>query len=118
MATTIAAECTALVEHLVEGGVRAAVDPARLNVPGVWIEVVTVEPNMLDGGGTISIGLNLIVPDGPYDSALANLDDLLGQVVDLVDVFGDVTPQTVVLPDGSNCPSWLATVQRSYERTP
>lgn len=110
-------ELRALVTYLNDEGVRADLDPARLNTPCVWVEVVTIEPDLLSGGGEVTIGLNLIVADSPYDAATANLADLLSQVAAAVDTEGDVTPQTVVMPDGSNCPSWLATMKRPYERT-
>lgn len=118
MATNIAAVLDDLTDYLNMGGVRAALDGADLNTPCVWVEVASIAPDLLSGGGHVTIALNLIVADGPYSSVVANLADLLGDVLDLVSTDGDVTPSVTVLPDGSNCPSWTVNMQpRPYERT-
>lgn len=118
MGTTISAVLDDLVDYLNAGGVRTSLDPAGLNTPCVWPEVASVAPDLLSGGGHVTVALNLIVADSPYQQSLANLADLLGDVLDLVSTDGDVTPQVAVLPDGSNCPSWVVNMQpRPYERT-
>lgn len=109
-----------LASHLTSNGVRAAVDPAKVQVPGVWIAYSGATVDQLDGSGTLALDLYLIVPDSATGPVLDALDELLGNVLGLVDVVGRIEPTTVVLPGNSTkpLPGYKAPVQLDYERTP
>jgi hypothetical protein len=114
----VGATLQALVDALVDGGLQADLDPAKVNLPGVWVSVGLIRPELLDGSGTVEARLNLISRDLPYPATLEALDGLLAQVLDLVDTEGDVIPESVVMPDGpASLPSYRVTVLAHYTRT-
>lgn len=113
----IAAIVTELVDALTAQDINASADPAGLNLPGVWVGVETISPELLDGNGTVVLRLNACVPNTLYLDALAQLDELLADVLDVLDSEGDIIPITVALPDGQAVPSYQLNVLRPYERT-
>lgn len=115
----IAQAANDLAQHLADNGVLAAVDEQKVNLPGVWVSVAgPISPELLDGNGTVTLWLYLISPDTVYWQALATLDELLGNVLDLVDPSGDITVQTVVMPDsGQELPALRLPMQVTYQRT-
>lgn len=86
-----------LVDTLVAAGLRAAVDPADLNLPGVLVTLDGIDYDVLDGY-TLATRLVLVVPDNGHVRSLAALATLLNQVVDVIDPAGRVTAGTTVLP--------------------
>lgn len=102
-----------------EGGLSADLDPAKVNLPGVWVAVGPIAPDLLDGNGHVTPLLYLVVPDGLAPDVLTMLDRLLGDVLALVDVEGDVRPQSVIMPDGPGTkPAYLVTMAgQPYQRT-
>jgi hypothetical protein len=107
-----------MVEHLRSHDIRAATDPAQVNLPGVWVWLAGIDPNRLDGNGDVRLQLNLITADLEARTVLMQLDELLGQVLDVVDSEGDIIPVSVVLPGTPNTlPGLQLTTLQPYERT-
>lgn len=112
----ITAVVQSVVDALTAAGLNASADPAGLNLPGVWVGVESISPELLSGDGTVTLRLNACVPNTVYLDALTMLDELLADVLDVVDSEGDITPITVALPDGQAVPSYQLNVLRPYER--
>lgn len=107
-----------MVEHLRSHDIRAATDPAGVNLPGVWVWLAGIDPNRLDGNGDVRLQLNLMTADLEARTVLTQLDQLLGQVLDVVDSEGDIIPVSVVLPGTPNTlPGLQLTTLQPYERT-
>lgn len=105
------------VEHLRAAGIRAAIDAVGVNLPGVWVWLGTIEPNRFDGNGDVHVVLNLMTADLAAADVLDQLDQLLGDVLDLVDTEGDITPVSIVLPGTPNTlPALQLTTLRRYQR--
>lgn len=118
MAAGLKAALQGVVDHLVAGGVAAASDPAEVNTPGVWVWPGIARPDRLDGNGDLEVHLQLVAPDVSAPDALQLLDELLGDVLDLVSPEGDIVPQSVILPGSPNTlPSYGVVVLATYERT-
>lgn len=96
--STVTAALEDLVDTLEAADVEVALDPADLNLPGVWVQVTGVAADRLEGR-TITTRLVLVVPD---TGALRSLEALL-ELLDKVDTVVPVdtaTPLTVALPEG------------------
>lgn len=84
---------TALVET---AGVPATFDPARVELPGVWLQSKTVDVQTLDGGALHRVWAYLMAPDtGTADSHLA-LAKLLDKVLAVIDPDAEVVLDTAV----------------------
>lgn len=110
----VAGAVEGLAAYLRANDLRASVDPRKLNLPGTWVEFAGTTMDTLEGGATVSVNLHLCVADSGYASALEALSELAIAVEALVDLYGTITPEVVVLPDGSNVPAWQ--VQASITR--
>ena len=86
-------------------GVPASVEVSDLNLPGVWVGMDRITEHTLAGGGTLAARLLLIVPDNGQREAAKALSSLLAQVSAVVTPVGDITAETVAMPDGSTCPA-------------
>lgn len=62
-------------------GISAALDPASMDLPGVWITPATIDYGLMDGSEYFATwDLYLIGPDLDAVNALDHLSDLAGQV--------------------------------------
>lgn len=96
------ADVDELVELLNATEVRSAdVDPAKVNVPGVLVQVVSFAEDLL-AGTTLKVNLVLVSADTDFRRAMAQLQVLYTQVTPVLDLFngptGDVTAATIQLP--------------------
>lgn len=93
-----------LVASLQAAEVRAALDPADLNLPAAWVSVEGLQAANLRHDLAVDVAVYLIAPDQDYHRALEALGAMFNAVVP--EVFtpdGRVTPSGVVLP-GSDTP--------------
>lgn len=88
----------ALVESLNAAGVRAALDPSDVNVPGAWVTVEGIQAETLDGSLRVEAVVYLIVGDQDYLRALEDLADLHNATLTVLSPDGKVVPQGVILP--------------------
>lgn len=91
-----------LVTALEAAEVRAALDPAQLNLPGAWVTLESVQATNVARDLKLWAVVYLITADQDYHRALDALAVMFNQVVP--DVFtpdGPVVPQGVILPDSS-----------------
>lgn len=95
-----------LVEALNGYGVPAASDPQDLNPPAVWVQLVSVAHDRLDGGGTFRLRLYLVAPDAGTDAALDTFDEWLPRVLAVVtpNTDTDTEAASVYLPDNPSTP--------------
>ena len=87
-------------------GIRSVdVDPGEVNVPGIWVQVVGFDPDLL-AANTLKLRLLLIVADGtrPRD-VMDELRDLYNATLAVLQPDGPVTARTVALPDGGLYPA-------------
>lgn len=91
------AEVRAFLTALNEGGVRASLDPAKVNAPGVWLRLLPVDHDTL-GGSTLRAEATCVVPDTTDDAALDGLAALHDAVLALVDPDGPCRWQGTILP--------------------
>lgn len=96
-----------IVAALNTAGVRdVSLDPAEVNVPGVWIKPPTIHADVL-AGYTLTIDLVLIVEPATPVRALDALGGLFAVVQTAVgDPAGPVVPGSVLMPDRSVCPCY------------
>lgn len=92
-----------LVTLLRGAGVRADVDPAKVNLPGAWVTVESIRTITVDGDIQLECAVFLIVGDTGYARAYAKLADLFNLTATVMMADGPVTPEGVVLP-GSSTP--------------
>jgi hypothetical protein len=106
------AEVREFLTALNDGGVRASIDPAKVNPPGVWLRLLPLEHDTLGAGSTLRAEAVCVVQDVPDDAALDLLADLHDRVVALVDVDGPCRWQGTILPgpDLSALPSLVVPV--------
>lgn len=98
--------------------IRAGLDAAALQPPCAWVSVDTIVPELLNGDGSVVVAINCIVGNVAVLDAYELLDQLLGQVLDLVPVEGDVLPESVVMPDNpQTLPSYRVLTRAYYTRT-
>jgi len=96
-----AAEVADLLAALTAAGVRATIDPAKVNTPAVWLRLGTVDiANVMCGEATgiMAAEATCIVADTTDEAALAALAALVASVVPHVDISGPLRFQGTVLP--------------------
>lgn len=90
-----------VVGRLADADVSAAVEPEKVNVPGVWVDFTGQITHALDGDGLVGVEVVLIVPANDRRTSLAALQTLLDAVVEELGVpDGDIRKQSTLLPDG------------------
>lgn len=87
-----------LVDALQAADVRAAEDPADLNLPGAWVTVDQITPANMAGALRLECLVFLIVDDTDYKRALGRLAVLYNKVRTVLLPDGPVRPQAVLLP--------------------
>lgn len=92
------APITELAELLGSVDVQASMDPAELNLPGVWIALDEVRTANVRGQLQLRCRLFLISPDTDPLRALELLGDLRDKVATVVTPDGPVVTQGVVMP--------------------
>jgi hypothetical protein len=92
-----------VVEALRDAGIRADLDPAKVNLPGVW---VWLGPFQVDTLATYrnDLRLQLLVKDTHDHRAFTQLLDLARKVNAVIPVR-TATPRQVPLPDGNPLPA-------------
>jgi hypothetical protein len=114
----ILAICQQVETELQDAGIRAWVDASKVTPPGVWIAPGNLSPDLLNGSGSAELELWLVAPDTSYMAALRALDSLLGDVLAVVQPNGDMTPQSVQLPDFRvNLPAYRVPILATYTPT-
>lgn len=108
-----------LAELLEAGGVRkASPDPAALSLPGVWVQAIGIDCNVLDEGSyEIQGRLMCIVDDNGVLRSIDALSALVTQVTDVLPATGLITPQLVTLP-GNLKPMPALAVPVTFQHTP
>lgn len=91
------AEVRALIADLADSDVRCSLDPAKVNVPGVWLRLLPLDHDRL-GGSTLRAEATCIVADTTDDAALDLLADLHDKVLAVVDPDGPCRWQGTILP--------------------
>lgn len=106
------AEVQAFLDHLNDNGVRATINPGKVNTPGVWLRLGNLEQDTL-ASSTLHAEAVLIVGDTEDEAALTLLSDLLDAVLALVDADGPARWQGTILPgpDLTPLPSLVVPVQ-------
>jgi len=92
-----------VVDALASAGVSATIDPRNVNLPGVWVQRLTLTPDLLCGGQTMRLRLVLVAPDVGTEQALDILDDLLDAAYKVAqpNTGTGTTDRTVLLPDSA-----------------
>lgn len=106
-------EVVALVAALAAADVRASIDPAKVNPPGVWVHLAGPLDHDTLGCSTLPVDLVLVVADTTDDAALAALAALHDKVLAVVDAAGPIRFQGTVLPgpDLTALPSLVVPIQ-------
>lgn len=91
-----------VVAALKAAGVRAALDPALLNLPGVWVQVVGFDLDTMDTFRT-ELRLALITRDADSKRAMESLTALAREVHPVIPV-ARARARTFLLPDGNLLP--------------
>lgn len=119
MAAGIKAALEALAADLTDAGIVASIDASDLQAPCVWVDIDHLSPELMNGDGTVWAVLHLIAPNAAPLDALALLDALLADVLDVVDPEDDIQAETVILPSNASegLPALRLTTLRTYERT-
>jgi hypothetical protein len=96
-----------IVDALKGAGIRdVSLDPADINVPGVWVKPPRVTPDVL-AGYSLTVDLVLIVEPVTPPHALDALETLFELVESVVGgPSGVVFPGSVLMPDRSVCPCY------------
>jgi hypothetical protein len=92
-----------VADALTAAGVPTSVDPRNVNLPGGWLQRLTLTPDLLCGGGTLRLRVVLVAPDVGTEQALDILDDLLDAAwkVAQPNTGAGTTDRTILLPDSS-----------------
>lgn len=89
------ADLDALAAVLKAAGVRdASMDPAKVNLPGVWIELTGIDLDVLDGV-TIKVNLVCLTQDTDPRRAATQLAALFNQVIPAIADLGGPAETTV-----------------------
>lgn len=91
-----------LVDTLNAAGVRASLDPATLNLPGVWVQVTELSVATY-GATAVTMTLALLVADQDAQRAQTALVQLLNDVGAVIPVRSGAA-RTYLLPDGTRLP--------------
>lgn len=104
--------------RLESAGIPAAVDPRELAVPGAWVTVGPIGFDRLDGDTrTLQAVVYLLTRDTGTPDALDYLAEMIDAAAGILPV-GDVTPQTLALPNQSGDPLPAAVFTVDLEITP
>lgn len=93
-----------IAADLREAGLRAEVDPQKLNPPCVWVALTSLQVDRLDGTGEANVQLTFVSPDHGTTSALDELTTMLAGAVDAVDLIGEIETIAISLPNQGNTP--------------
>lgn len=91
----------ALLDALKAAEVRATIDPAKVNTPGVWLRMgpVDLAPVLCgEAVGIMTAEATCIVADTTDEAALNALSDLVAAVEPHVDIVGPLRWQGTILP--------------------
>lgn len=91
-----------VIDALQAADIEAALDPALLNMPGVWVQVTGFELDTMKTFKT-DLRLLLVTRDTDAHSAMTSLVDLAAQVHPIIRT-GKARARTVLLPDGTPLP--------------
>lgn len=94
-----------LADALAAAGVEASVDPADLDLPGVWVTLDRLTVPTFTGGGLVRARLLLIVPDQDHIRAVEALQDLYDATVAVVDPMSDVESTLATVQAGPDLPA-------------
>lgn len=91
-------ELDQLLELLRAAGLKASMDPADLNLPGVWLAVDTVDVANLKGDLRLGCLLFLIAGDQDPRRAIGVCSAMFQKVLTVLSPDGAVQTQGVVMP--------------------
>lgn len=91
-----------LVDTLNASEIRASLDPATLNLPGVWVQVTGLGYDTY-GTSRVDMTLALIVNDQDAQRAQTALVQLLNQVGEVIPVR-TASARTFLMPDQTRLP--------------
>lgn len=90
------------VERLKAAKISASLDPAKVNAPGVWVQIVEFQPDTLSTYKTV-LRLQLIARDNEPRQAMRSLIRLTTKVGGVIKVRA-ARARTVPMPDGTALP--------------
>lgn len=110
---------TDMVDALRAADIRADLDPAGFQPPGVWVQVRGFRPASLAGYDT-NLALELVTGDTDHARAAAALVDLYNAVCGVLGGPRPANARTVLLPDGTRLPGLeiMADDSRNYTDPP
>lgn len=85
-------------------GLRAEVDPKRLNPPCVWVSLTNFQVARLDGTAEATVQLTFVSPDHGTTSALDELTTMVSAAADVVDLIEPIETIAISLPNQGNTP--------------
>lgn len=104
--------------RLETAGVAAAVDPRDITVPGAWVTTGPIAFDRLNGDvRTMQAVVYLLTRDTGTPDALDYLAEMIDAAATVLPV-GDITPQTLGLPNQSGDPLPAAVFNVDLEITP
>ena len=90
-------------DRIEQAGIRAVIDPRDISPPCVWVTVDQLRDTFLHGDPEVDVRVTAIVPDNGHRVALANLSDLVDQLLASGIVFDQpIEPEAVTLPSGGS----------------
>lgn len=87
-----------IAEALTSAGVPTTLDPTTVPVPGAWLTLQAVTPDLLGGLVSAVAELVLVAPDVGHVAAMTYLLDMYGDVIGLITAASQGTPDAVALP--------------------
>ncbi|MFS0396153.1 hypothetical protein ACL1A3_10265 [Corynebacterium striatum] len=110
---TVLADLRQLAQALSAAGVKTAIDPGRVTVPGAWITARSITGGRVTGDRTYSFDLYLISPRVDTVRALGILDTLLEQATGAIGgIITDSDLGTQIsLPDQPGLPAFHLTLE-------
>lgn len=89
-----------VVDRLRDANIDASLDPTGVNIPGVWVDFTGVVDYTL-AAYMVACECVLMVPANDRPTALAALQDILDEVVEVLGIpDGDVRKQATTVGDG------------------
>lgn len=97
-ATEITSALETLAADLTAAEVPATTDPTKIEVPGAWVTVDTLTPELMCGEFTATTAIYLIARDNGHSAALADLAEMLDRIAAIVPSITAAQPDSVSLP--------------------
>ena len=105
-----------VVDWLVSAGLTASHTVGGLQVPGAWVHATGYQRNTLGGTARLTVAVDLIAEDHDEQTALTQLDQMLGKALSVITPSSEVeTDVAVEFPSGS-LPAFRITTDIQYSK--